>query len=376
VRAACSATTARTLSASIPHTGAFGPSSKIAKTIFGSAQMAVDWIGCENKSWKFRVKMRGCRLIPYRSVCEDATDTIWVITQNGDVVNNSGGSWKTISSSSAWTGGVATCVACDRQGIVWIGTFSHGLYRWQDGKFTGLRRADGLAQASIRSLLADSRGNLWIAFSVGDILQCLRDGQFKNFDLPPDSRPIRAFAEDVAGNIWMANLDMRLLRVQGDKIIDETDKTSEPLSPNPLPRHHTGWLVMDRLFGLGLGRLKDGHFAKIGREEGLKDDSICSVTPDNRGWMWFGSDHGIFRSTVAECLPPVPIVTPGSHVSDMAGMKPCRVCRVITAIPRGRAARATEEFSFRPTRVSLSFTLTASARTRLLHRYHRASGIG
>jgi len=114
-----------------------------------------------------------------RSVCEDATDTIWVITQNGDVVNNSGGSWKTISSSSAWTGGVATCVACDRQGIVWIGTFSHGLYRWQDGKFTGLRRADGLAQASIRSLLADSRGNLWIAFSVGDILQCLRDGQFK-----------------------------------------------------------------------------------------------------------------------------------------------------------------------------------------------------
>ena len=237
-----------------------------------------------------------------RSACEDATGTFWVVTQNGDVVNNSDGGWKTISSSTAWTGGVATCVACDQQGTVWIGTFSHGLHRWQNGKFTALRRADGLAQSNIRSLLADSRGDLWIAFQTSDVLQCLRAGQFKNYELPPDSRAIRTFAEDAAGNIWMANLDMRLLRVEGGKIVDETDKTSEP--PHPIRCLTTTpdgslWIGYS---ASGLGRLKDGKFTIIGREEGLKDDSICSLTPDGKGSMWFGSDHGIFRASLNDLL--------------------------------------------------------------------------
>jgi len=81
---------------------------------------------------------------------------------------------------------------------------------------------------------------------------------------------------------------MRLLRVQGDKIIDETDKTSEPYHPIRCLATTPDGSLWIGYSASGLGRLKDGHFAKIGREEGLKDDSICSVTPDNRGWMWFG----------------------------------------------------------------------------------------
>ncbi len=241
-----------------------------------------------------------------RSACEDGDGTFWVVTQNGDVVNNADGSWRTISSGAEWNGGQATCVTCDHKGIVWVGTFSHGLYRWEKGHFTVMRRVEGLAQTSIRSLLVDSKNNLWIGFSLGDVLQRLSNGHFQNFDLPPDSRPIRAFAEDVAGTIWMANLDMRLLRVAGDKMVDETDKTTEPFHPIRCLAATPDGSLWIGYSSSGLGRLKDGQFVKLGLEQGLKDDSICSLTPDGAGSMWFGSDHGIFRADLTELLQTRP----------------------------------------------------------------------
>ena len=234
-----------------------------------------------------------------RSVCEDANGTFWIVTQTGELVNNESGAWKTIPS---WNGGQATCVTCDKRGVVWVGTFSRGLHRWQDGNFTVLRRTAGLAQSSIRSLFADSRGDLWIAFSTGEILQRLHDGNFKNYDLPADSRAIRAITEDAKGNIWLANLDMRLLRVADDAVVDETEKTAEPYHPiRSLAATPDGSLWIG-YSSSGLGRLRDGKFVKIGRDEGLRDDSICSLAPDGSGSMWFGSDHGIFRASINELL--------------------------------------------------------------------------
>jgi signal transduction histidine kinase/ligand-binding sensor domain-containing protein len=244
-----------------------------------------------------------------RSVCEDTAGTIWVITQNGEVVNDSDGTWRTISSDRDWTGGQATCVTCDRQGVVWVGTFSHGLHRFAGGKFTSIRRPDGLAQPSIRSLFADGRGDLWIAFSQGDVLQRYSHGRFEDFDLAHDSRPIRAITEDASGRIWMANLDMRLLRVEGRKVMDETAKTSEPLHPIRCVSATSDGSLWIGYSSSGLGRLKKGRFVKLGLAEGLKDESICSLMPDSNGWMWFGSDHGIFRASLAE----LQAANPGEH---------------------------------------------------------------
>lgn len=241
-----------------------------------------------------------------RSACEDAAGNFWVVTQNGNVVNNASGLWKTISASPEWTGGQATCVACDAEGVVWIGTFSRGLQRWQNGKFTALRRADGLASSSIRSLFPDSRGNLWIAFSQGETLQRMKSGEFQDFALPSESRAIRAITEDAAGQIWLANLDMRLLRVAGDRVVDETGLTATPPRPIRCLAATPDGALWIGYSASGIGRLKDGQFNFIGREEGLKDESVCSLVPDGRGSMWVGSDHGIFRANLADLLAVKP----------------------------------------------------------------------
>ncbi|MEY4385160.1 MAG: hypothetical protein RLY20_443 [Verrucomicrobiota bacterium] len=234
-----------------------------------------------------------------RSVCEASDGIFWVVTQTGEVVNNEAGTWQPVAD---WIGGQATCVTCDKAGVIWIGTYSRGVQRWQDGKFTALRRTSGLAQAGVRSLFADRRGDLWIAFSTGDVLQRYRDGAFKNYDLPAESRPIRAFAEDEKGTLWMANLDMRLLRVDGDAVIDETDRTTEPHHPIRCLAATPDGSLWIGYSSSGLGLLKNGRFTKVGLDEGLRDDSICSMTADCNGNMWFGSDHGIFRATIKEFL--------------------------------------------------------------------------
>ena len=51
----------------------------------------------------------------------------------------------------------------DKNGALWFGTRSHGLFRYQEGRITAYTTAQGLATNSIYQLLADRRGSLWLS---------------------------------------------------------------------------------------------------------------------------------------------------------------------------------------------------------------------
>lgn len=266
------------------------------------------WVGTDggglNRLRRQVVELQGtAEGLPFdivRSVAEDNSGAIWAVLQDAQLARHDGNGWKTVSAAKDWPGGQATCVTVDKSGAVWIGTYLRGLYRWQDGAFTVLRRRDGLAAMSVRSLLVDREGSLWIAYSSGDVLQRYRDGKFENFELPANSRPIRTMCEDPAGNLWMANLDAQLLRFDGSRVVDETARTTEPYRPIRCLTATAEGSLWIGYSTAGLGRLKDGKFTRLNREQGLTDDSICSLMPDERGWMWFGSEHGIFRASLNE----------------------------------------------------------------------------
>ena len=52
--------------------------------------------------------------------------------------------------------------------------------------------------------------------------------------------------------------------------------------------------------GGGLVRYKNGRFSQIGVERGLHNNYISQMIADDRGWVWFGSNHGIFKIRRAE----------------------------------------------------------------------------
>src|SRR5262249_8873296 len=108
-------------------------------------------------------------------------------------------------------------------------------------------------------------------------------------------RGMRAIAEDTAGNIWVGTSRGVLLRVTDDRAVDMTSQIQNfPKSIRCMYATSDGSLWIGYA-GWGLGRIKDGHLAGIMSEHGLYDDYISRIVDDGHGWLWFGSDRGIFK---------------------------------------------------------------------------------
>jgi len=236
--------------------------------------------------------------MPVRSLCQDMTDTRWIVTQNGMVWRSWGGGWVPLS-DDGWTFSDAQCVIAASQSGVWIGTQTHGLHRWQDKALTtSLTPANGLAGDSVSALLAVPSGALWIGVGASDrqhhALQCWQAGQFRTFPLPTTSGPVTALTLDAAGDCWAATFSGLLLRVRGNDLTDETSTTlAEPNAIRCLlvTPDNSLWIGYG---GQGLGRLKAGRFSRCRMEQGLYDDYISQILPDSRGRLWFAGNRGIF----------------------------------------------------------------------------------
>lgn len=198
-----------------------------------------------------------------RSLSEDRAENLWVVTQDGTVTRLPADDWSAGEKIPAWPGGLAHCVVADQSGALWFGTYQRGLLRWRDGKFTRLGTADGLAGMSIRSLMVDSRNDLWIGLETNQLVQRLHDGKFQTFKQPPQSRAVRAMAEDAGGKIWLGTLEGRLLRVDGDQINEVAQAANEPLHRiRCLQAMPDGSLWVGYAAG-GVGRWKAGKFSRV-----------------------------------------------------------------------------------------------------------------
>jgi signal transduction histidine kinase len=227
------------------------------------------------------------------SICEDPSGVIRVVTQNGVIARRDSGKWITMPASENWPAD-ATCLTSDTNGTIWIGTHLRGLFCWRDGKFLSWGDTTQIRGQTIHTLLASRAGDLWIGEESPHAIQRLRAGKLHTFDLPPDSRIVRAMAEDSAGNIWAGTSKGVLLRITGDKITDVTPRPEEPASIRCLYATPDGALWIGYA-GWGVGRLKNGHYGEIGTEQGLHDNWISHILADGYGWLWFGGNRGIFK---------------------------------------------------------------------------------
>ncbi|HEV3415195.1 MAG TPA: two-component regulator propeller domain-containing protein [Pirellulales bacterium] len=217
---------------------------------------------------------------------------IWAVMVNGSLMVRTDGRWEAAPFSFE---GVANCVAIEPSGAIWIGTRNRRLYCWKSGRLASWNAATGMDSLIITALLTSKSGDLWIGSSSPASVLCLRAGHFIKFVIPRGLGQIDAIVEDQKGSIWMGRSGQGgLLRVTADQLIDET-----PLVGNvPI---HALWVAPDdslwmSIYGRGIGRLKDRRLTQIATKKGLYDDYISQIVPDDRGWLWFGSDHGIFKN--------------------------------------------------------------------------------
>lgn len=221
------------------------------------------------------------------------------------------------------------------EGALWIAT-DDGVARIDSAGVQTITRADGLPEAQMQALLADSSG-VW--FGSQGTLTHLHDDRL-TVHRPPGSG-FQSLARTPDGSLWIGAFGGGLIRMRGDsfEVFSEADglasanvsvlltgrdgrlwigtegglsvregeaiRTVTPL-PN-LPGVHVRSLHEDAdgtlwlgTVGMGVVRLRGADAVAITTDQGLYDDGIWAIVDDGRGNLWMSGDRGLFRVARSE----------------------------------------------------------------------------
>lgn len=136
-------------------------------------------------------------------------DSLFVQTENGSTIRT-GGRTIDISRNAQGTlpSRLASCIAQDREGLLWYGTTDSGLCRIDvsSGEITSFRHdpsvPDGLPGNDIRDIFIDSSGTVWAGTDKG-LCRLDRTGNFST-DERTSGLSVRRILEDRDGRLWIS----------------------------------------------------------------------------------------------------------------------------------------------------------------------------
>src|SRR6056297_208749 len=263
---------------------------------------------------------------------------LWLGTQNG-LVRFDGVRFKTFDAQNTPAFGASDvrAVAETDSGTLWAGTYGGGAVHMTGDRFTGLTRADGLADDIVYDIHVAGNGSVWFATAGG--LSRLRDGEITSWTTDDGLVANRVFriAEAPDDALWLATLTGGLSLFDGETFTNFTpaegldsvqmhmlyadesgllagsytgglfrlDGTQRPVPlprgdlPTDLPmqaalRDRNGNLWIGS-YGQGLWRWSIGGQA---RQFNLGDDSprhIFDLLEDREGNLWLASMNGLHR---------------------------------------------------------------------------------
>jgi signal transduction histidine kinase/ligand-binding sensor domain-containing protein len=225
---------------------------------------------------------------------EDREGNIWVVTDNGldrfrDLTVT------TFSVEQGLSNTIVGSVLASGDGSVWFGTNS-ALDRWNNGQFTTYdKRAGKLTGQNPNSLFQNSRGRIWV--SVQDGVGHLENGRFVPVGGIPGGT-VHAFAEDKAGNLWIANQQLGLFHLLPGNMVEQV-----PWSRLGRKDHATALAADPSQGGLWLGFFNGGvaYFAdgkvqsSYSSANGLGEGPVNDLRFDRDGTLWAATDGGFSR---------------------------------------------------------------------------------
>jgi ligand-binding sensor domain-containing protein/signal transduction histidine kinase len=130
---------------------------------------AQNGLGCWNgQNWKIYTARDGLSENVIRAIAEDTNGNFWIGTESHGLDFFQNGKFISYrKSENGLPGDDISCLYLDKEGALWVGTFGHGLARFQNGKWTRYSTDDGLASNSVGYIIEDDDGNLWIGSNAG-----------------------------------------------------------------------------------------------------------------------------------------------------------------------------------------------------------------
>jgi signal transduction histidine kinase/DNA-binding response OmpR family regulator/ligand-binding sensor domain-containing protein len=190
-------------------------------------------------------------------------------------------------------------VAKDLKDNLWIGTQENGVSCYDGQYITTFRVGEGLNSNNVASVLADTKGNIWLLSGL-EVLTKFDGETFTHYYLEgfKNSGGVSLFSmvEDEKGNIWIVfSGSQALVRYQPGN-----GKRVESFAQYPLDRGLTEvfkdskgylWIGTNR----GALRFDGKHFYHIGQKEGLSDKGVFSINEDKHGNIWMSGRQGLYK---------------------------------------------------------------------------------
>jgi PAS domain S-box-containing protein len=199
------------------------------------------------------------------SICMDSKNNYWIGTDKGLIKYSIFADGETIIKNYFLTESSPekqiTCIYEDKAGILWLGTYGQGVYRFdpESEKHIVISQKQGIAYDNISGITADSQNNIWVSTLGGGISKINVDKnklQIKNYS--------------------------SLNGLPGDYIYDVFVDSDNKL-----------WIATD---GEGIITFDGASFSNISEKNNINGKTIFSITQDNHHKIWFSTgEEGIYK---------------------------------------------------------------------------------
>ncbi len=209
--------------------------------------------------------------------------------------------YQTWSAFGGLTGTTATDIIQTKDGYINVGTYE-GLVRFDGVEFRTIKRnrENNFNFISVRAILEDSRGNLWLG-SYDEGVQKISEQGNKIYTtqngLPNNS--IRAIAEDKNGNVWIGTAAGVVYLTPDGKLMTpqfEAGTVSKGIIATHLYCDTAGRVWLTTANERGLFLFSDGLFRTRPELEPFGTYFVTAIAQDLSGAFWIGLDNeGLIR---------------------------------------------------------------------------------
>ncbi|HEY7369225.1 MAG TPA: two-component regulator propeller domain-containing protein [Thermoanaerobaculia bacterium] len=229
------------------------------------------------------------------TVFTDRDGTIWSGSAKGQLSRRAPGAER--FESVANFGSPILAIDQDAAGALWVGTQVDGLKKLEKGRWSEMRRTDGLSSNWISGICATCPGGVWVASMGGGLTIVPEKGATEKIfardgRIPSDA--IFSLAPDPDGSVWVGTFGGGLSHIRGTerRIYTVRDGLAHDIVAAIVPeKDGTVWVGTRG----GLSRLKDGRWTTYRSQDGLFYDAIQAMVDDGAGHLWMSSTAGIFR---------------------------------------------------------------------------------
>ncbi len=225
------------------------------------------------------------------SLLEDRNGNIWMGTYSRGVCKYNGETYTYFGEEEGLTSNRVKSIIEDRSGNFWFAS-TNGAFLYNGNTVTHFSKSNGLLDDRITAIMDDRNGNIWIGsyngFSIYDGTTITHFTQSNGWT----GERVFSFLEDKKGNVWIATFSNGVYKYDGKSLLQFTKNNG--LISNGI------WSMMEdrngHLWfgsgGYGACKLEGETFTHYSVSDGLSNPYIMSMIEDQDGNVWFGTWDG------------------------------------------------------------------------------------